>query len=392
MKRLILFTFFLCVSIAVFSQRGKNGNLTVSTALIVNEYTTLTADAHVGDSAITVASTTLNTKGRFSGNLAPGDLVFIIQIQGTSINGAHNPFAPRWATPNDSSWGRITYYNNCGNNEYAEVKRISGSTIVFNCELQHAYTDTGVVQVVRVPRYNSLTINSGGSISCDPWDSAKGGVVAIEVLNNTVVNSGGTINVSGDGFRGGKLDYDVSAYGVNNYSVQDSNFGKQKGEGIAGFEWRYNIYGGLYCRGAGANAGGGGDAHNTGGGGGANGGDTSKWINGFGNPDVSTANNIKAWNLEYTWMSTFTASGGGRGGYSFSGKNGNPLTTGPNNNGVWGGDARSNVGGSGGRPLDYSTGRLFLGGGGGAGDQDDGVGGAGGNGAGMVYLVSYGTV
>ena len=392
MKRSLLIILLALASTTVFSQRGKNGNPTITAAQVVNEYTTLTAVAKIGDSSITVANNTLNVKGRFASNLAAGDLVLIIQMQGATINGSLNiPWHPRWGLPNDSSWGKILNYNDAGNNEFAEVKRVSGAnTIVFNCELQNNYNDTGKVQIIRVPRYNSLTINAGGSISCDPWDSAKGGVVAIEVLNNTVIN--GSITVSGNGFRGGKLDYDVTTYGVNNTAAEDSTFGKQKGEGIGGYEWKYDVYGGMYGLGAGANAGGGGDAHNGGGGGGANGGNPANWINGFGNPDVSTANYIKAWNLEYTWMSAFTSAGGGRGGYTFSGKNGNPLTTGPNNNGVWGGDARRAEGGLGGRPLDYTTGRLFIGGGGGAGDQDNGVGGAGGNGAGLVYLMSYGTV
>jgi len=394
MRRSVLFTFFMLVCALAFSQRGKDGSPTISTAKVVNEYTTLTKDAKIGDTLITVANSALNAKGRFGGNLAAGDLVFIIQMQGASINAyPFLPWHPRWGAPSDSTYGAITNYNNCGNNEFAEVKSVpNGTTIIFDCQLQHAYNDSGKVQIVRVPRYNSLTINSGGSIGCDAWDSAKGGVVAIEVLNNTIINSGGKIDVSGNGFRGGALDFNVSTFGVNNTAAMDSTFGKQKGEGIAGFTWRYNDYlGGMYGFGSPANGGGGGDAHNGGGGGGSNGGNPANWINGFGNPDISTANNKTAWNKEYSWMSVFTASGGGRGGYTFSSSNQSPQTLAPGNS-TWGGDNRRPFGGLGGRPLDYTTGRLFIGGGGGAGDQDDGFGGAGGNGAGMVYLISYGTV
>ena len=48
----------------------------------------------------------------------------------------------------------------------------------------------------------------------------------------------------------------------------------------------------------------------------------------------------------------------------------------------WGGDNHKNRGGLGGRPLDYSTGKIFLGGGGGAGDLNESntIGGSGGNG------------
>ena len=273
------------------------------------------------------------------------------------------------------------------------MQSLSGTTIKLDCPLQYTYIDTGKVQIVRVPRYKSLTINNGGTITCDPWDSAIGGIVAIEVENNTVINSGGSINVDSAGFRAGQYHgQDSIGWGVGWYSSTFESLGKEKGEGIGGYEWKYTQYGGKEGCGAPGNGGGGGNVQNAGGGGGANGGLVAKYVNGFGNPDVSTLNYRNAWNLEYTWMSTFTSSGGGRGGYTFSGSNSNPLADGPNNFAAWGGDQRRNVGGRGGRPLDYSTGKIFMAGGGGAGDQNDNNGGQGGKGGGIVYLLSYGTV
>lgn len=396
MKRVVILI-LLFITTGLFAQRGKNGNVTISSTKVVNEYTTLTADITAGATSITVANSALNTKGRFSGNLAAGDLVMIIQMQGATINGALTSKYvgnANTATPNDSSWGLITSYGNAGLYEFAQVSAVpNATTIQFDCGLTNAYTAAGRVQVIRVPRYNTLTVNSGDTIKCDPWDSAKGGIVAIEVLGNTVIN--GVVSSSGLGFRGGILSstMDSSDYGVNNEAVDAflMAWGKLKGEGIAGYGWSYDQYGGRYAKGAAANAGGGANAHNSGGGGGANAGSTTGWINGYGNPDVSNANYIKAWNLEFSWMSTFKGSGGGRGGYTFSSNAKDPTTNAPNNSN-WGGDKRAAQGGLGGRPLDYSTGRIFMGGGGGAGDQDNNVGGAGGNGGGIVYLVSYGTV
>ncbi len=398
MRRIALFI-LLFFAVSLNAQRGKNGNVTIATAKVVNEYTTLTVDAAAGSTSITVANSGLNTKARFAGNLAAGDLVMIIQMQGATINGAaESKFLgnANTATPNDSSWGRVTSYGNAGNYEFAEVASVpGGTTIQFDCALQHNYTATGHVQVVRVPRYNTLTINSPGIISCDTWDSAMGGIVAIEVLGNTVINTGGSISSSGNGFRGGILSVamDSSFYGVNN-TAEDAflmPWGKLKGEGIAGYGWSYDQYGGRYGKGAAANGGGGADAHNGGGGGGANGGDTAGWINGYGIPDVSINNNKLAWALEYSWLPTFKGSGGGRGGYTFSSNLKDPTTTAPSNS-AWGGDDRHPQGGWGGRPMDYTTGRIFMGGGGGAGDQDNNVGGSGGNGGGIVYLISYGTI
>ncbi len=396
MKRIILFfSISLCLSPALlYAQKGKNGALTVSSAIEVNEYTALTANANAGNTSISVANSSMNAHGRFLAPLASGDLVMIIQMQGASINGKQDPFNPSISTPNDSSWGAVTNYKNCGNNEIREVLSVpNGTTINLSCPLANNYTDTGKVQVVRIPRLLSLTINSGGTIGCDAWDSVVGGIIAIEIENNTVINSGGQINASSDGFRGGfLLNSSAIATGITSYaSNQPTVNGAYKGEGIAGNGNDYNKYGGAVGRGAPANGGGGGDSWNAGGGGGANAGIVSNWKNGFGIPDTSSPGYITAWNLEYSWMAHFSCSGGGRGGYTWCNAGPNPLVRGPGFAG-YGGDSRRSVGGRGGRPLDYSTGRLFLGGGGGCGSEDNNDGGNGGNGGGMIYLVSYGTV
>ncbi|MDP1746527.1 MAG: PKD domain-containing protein, partial [Bacteroidota bacterium] len=112
---------------------------------------------------------------------------------------------------------------------------------------------------------------------------------------------------------------------------------------------------------------------------------------GQGKPDTSTAGWSLAWNLESPGFATSTSSGGGRGGYSFSGSDQNALVDPPDDL-IWGGYARVNVGGLGGRPLDYTTGRIFMGGGGGGGEQDNNQGGVGGAGGGIIYFTSYGTI
>ena len=399
MRKKIFFAIFCILSASLFAQRGRDGNLTVAATVSVNEYTNLTANAPAGSTVITVGNSSLNTHGRFLGNLAVGDLIMIIQMQGATLKGSINPLVPDVGQPKDSTWGAITNYNNCGNYEFAEVNAVpSGTTIKLDCPLQYSYIDTGRVQIVRVPRYASLTINNGGTITCDPWDSAIGGIIAVEVENNTIINSGGAINADSTGFRGGRYNgQDSVGWGVGDVASRFQSYGKEKGEGIGGYEWKYLQYGGKEGMGAPGNGGGGGNTQNGGGGGGANGGVVANYINGFGNPDVSTANNIAAWNLEYSWMSAFHSSGGGRGGYSYGANQVNPITDGPGNinpawAAAWAGDQRRSVGGRGGRPLDYSTGKIFMAGGGGAGDQNDGYGGAGGRGGGIIYLMSYGTV
>lgn len=378
MKKIGILLAIVFATTSAFAQRGKDGNKTVTAAATaVNEYTTLTVDASVGQSSITVASNTFTGVGTFTTALAKGDLVMIIQMQGASIDYA----------PDDNTYGAVNNYNNCGNNELAEVLSVTGSQqITFICPLKNSYTAAGRTQVIRVPRYNSLTINTGADITCPAWDGAKGGIVALEVLGTVTIN--GKITATAKGFRGGLANENQSTNGVTGSRSTLASYGGEKGEGIAGYVSDYDNMNGRYSFGAPANGGGGGNGHNSGGGGGANAGDVSLWT-GMGNPDNgSNAAYAPAWNLEGTNFSSATSSGGGKGGYTFSANDKNALSE-PLYTSAWGGDWRNNVGGRGGRPLDYSTGRLFLGGGGGAGDQNDNTGGDGGIGGGLVYLVGF---
>ena len=374
----------------VFAQRGKDGPLIVTNNRIVNEYAVLTADANVGGNILTVDNNSLNANARFSAALSQGDLIMIIQMQGANIfaNSFVDGNGVTFGLPKDSSWGGILNYNNCGNYEIAEVSGVGGANIItLSCVLQNNYTAAGKVQVVRMPRFTSLTVNNAASITCDAWNGAKGGIVAIEVDAATIIN--GTVTATGKGFRGGVIDSQAS-FGSNDVASTSSTFGGEKGEGIAGFQNDYNIAGGRFCKGAPANGGGGGNMHNAGGGGGANGGNPLNWI-AVGNPSLATANWANAWNLEWPGLASATSSGGGKGGYTASANNQNALNIGPNV-GSWGGDSRNKQGGYGGRPLSYTANKIFFGGGGGAGDGNDGYTGAGGAAGGVVFLKCYGAI
>ncbi|MBK8927800.1 MAG: gliding motility-associated C-terminal domain-containing protein [Crocinitomicaceae bacterium] len=379
MKTLILLLCLILSPILLNAQIGKDGNVTITNTQVVNEYTSLSQDANPGDMVLTVNNSGLNNGGNFSSALQAGDLIMIIQMQGASILGGVN----------DISWGEILSYNNCGLFEFKEVANVPNAThIELQCPVENTYTQSGHVQVIRVPRYNTLTVD-GGTITSLTWNGTIGGVVAIEVNGLTTLINGGTIDVTGQGFRGGQMD-NQSSYAALNFAYPNQNAGGEKGESIAGFGPDYSPLGGRYGRGAPANGGGGGNAHNAGGGGGANAGSEIPW-NGLGNPDISVPAWINAWNLEGPGFSTNLSSGGGRGGYTFSSSNQNALVMGPSQAG-WGGDTRRNTGGIGGRPLDYSSGRLFLGGGGGAGDGNNGAGTNGASGGGLVYLITYNDV
>ena len=369
LKKLIYLFSSLLLSHSVFSQQGKNGagNIVAANA-VVNTYTALTANAAAGATVCTVASVA---------GINAGDLVMIIQMQGATVkNGG------------DSTWGAVTAYNSCGFYEFHEVLTVDGgsNSISFSCPLDHFFSSTGRTQVIKVPRYTSLTVQAGATVTAIPWNGSAGGVVVMEVSGNAIVN--GSINVTGLGFRPGVTEQNTN-YSIAAFASFSSFDGGEKGESIAGFGVDYDAFGGRYGRGAPANGGGGGDAHNAGGGGGANAG--MGVYTGNGNPSLSTGNWADAWNKEYAGFANSTSSGGGRGGYTYGEYNVDALTVAPGSNG-WGGDNRRNVGGKGGRPLDYSSGRLFFGGGAGAGDSNNGSAGEGGAGGGLVFLNVCGTI
>lgn len=376
-----LFTLLIITSLNLKAQRGIHGSVSISSSNVdVNTRTYLTSNVSAGATSVTVNSSSMTGAG-FPGALTAGDLVLIIQMQGATIN-----------TGNSASFGNITAYNTAGNYEFRCVSSVPNSTTIqFSVPLSNAYTVAGHTQIVRIPRYTNLTVGSSRSISPATWNGNSGGVTAIEINGNLSLN--GTITAGGKGFRGGAIDNNsqsASTIVTLWYSNVDAD-GGAKGEGIAGSEAsEYQAGGYRYGRGAPANGGGGGNSHNAGGGGGANAGVPGNW-NGKGNPDNSNANNILAWNIETASFSLNTSSGGGRGGYTYSANNSNATLIGPGNS-AWGGNNRQNVGGYGGRPLDYSTGRIFMGGGGGAGDGNNGGSAAGGNGGGIVFIICYGNI
>lgn len=352
---------------------GIDGAATITSAdSIVNQYTSLASAATSGSMSIVVDDIADLTAGT---SLAEDDLILLVQMQGATIKVA-----------NDSSFGEVTDYGEAGNYEYVFVESVSSNTITFQSSLQNSYTATGKTQVIRVPQYSTVTIQSGASVTAPAWDGEVGGIVAFTASDNVMIY--GEINVTGLGFRGGAYQ-SSNSYGKTAFYSANKGWGGEKGESIAGSSTDYEAGGYRYCRGAIANGGGGGNGHNAGGGGGANGHSGNTWT-GIGIMCQSCTGS-DAWKVdpEYIKVGDFsTSSGGGRGGYSYSNQNKDALTISPGD-GSWGGDKRINIGGYGGRPLlADSDEKIFLGGGGGAGHGNNNVGGSGGNGGGLVFLIA----
>jgi gliding motility-associated-like protein len=393
-------------SMSLYAQRGSLGNQSIGAQdTWVNTYTYLTADANIGDGQITVDDNSMNG-AFFSGNLVQGDLILIIQMQGANVDISTYPVTgPSNATYTvQNSWftngyildpteyGQVTYYNNAGKFEYVEVSAVSGgNTIELNCGLTRNYSAAGHVQIIRIPRFEDLTVPNNSSISAPNWNGSSGGVVCIEVNGDLTLTGTGRIDADEIGFRGGLPDnqstQSASATSANGFlGSYDPQEGAEKGEGIKGFYPEYDDKFSRYCRGAIANGGGGANYHNAGGGGGSNVGTGPYYSYGVADPAYTTA-----WNLENPSMITNPSSGGGRGGYSHAATNNNPLSVGPNSS-PWDGDFRRASGGVGGHALTYDPERIFLGGGGGAGDDNNNYGGVGGRGGGIVMLQVYGNI
>ncbi len=359
---------------------GQDGALTVTAPnTIVNKYGVLAVDAPVGASFIAVANPG-GASGLDLAALRPGDLILIIQMAGASIDAS-----------NTASYGLVTNLNSAGRHEFITVSGVESNMIRISppCGgLRFSYSAAGKTQVIRVPQYTTLTVNSGAGLTAPAWNGQTGGVVAVHVQSSAIIN--GAVDVSGLGYRGGALSSAGGGGLRTDYVTPQQDFGAEKGESFAGYQVDYDMKGGRYGRGAPANGGGGATSHNSGGGGGANGNNGKTWT-GQGVMDGG-ATGASAWTLDPGYIANGNqltdSSGGGRGGYSYAVNEANALTQGPGNS-VWGGDNRRDVGGLGGRPAPQDTaGRIFFGGGGGAGGQNNDSGGAGGNGGGLIYIIS----
>lgn len=260
-----------------------------------------------------------NTSG-----FAVGDTVLMIQMKGAVIDSS-----------NTAAFGNITSYAGAGNHELNTIKAITGTHITLNYTVQRTYNiPRGRVQLVRVPSAVNHTV--GSNLTCQPWNGAKGGVLAIIVHNTLTLNA--DIDVSGKGFTGANV---VNITGLtcnqtNYFYPITSNLGACKGEGIGEVS-----NGKMAGRGTLANGGGGGNSHNSGGAGGGNGG--------------------------------AGGSGGNQYDLNFMCSNFIPV-----------------LGGIGGRALNYSNTpqRLFLGAGGGGGHTNEQTDKPGGNGGGIVLIMA----
>lgn len=315
-ERYIVFILFIsCVHFSGKSQTSISG--------IINKYTQVVA-IHSKDS-ITVSNIT---------DFSEGDTVLIIQMKGAEF---------------DIASQAVMEMNGTGRYEFIVINRIAGNHIELRSNLINygSYDVSESIQMIRVPSYDNAKVVS--SLTCQPWDGTKGGVLALMVNDTLTLND--SIYASGKGYRGGAFTLNSglcpTTKGLLYYPAEKTDSAGLKGEGLVS-----NFF--IYNRGRGGviNAGGGGYGKFSGGAGGGN----------FGS--------------------------GGRGGKM---KEFDPVCKDPNN--VTPGAEGS--GGRGDKILPYYFGssdseykdRIFMGGGGGGGTGTQ-AGSNGGNGGGIVFIIA----
>jgi hypothetical protein len=158
----------------------------------------LTGNENAGETTMTVSSTS---------GFAEDDEILLIQMQ-------------------NSSGGEAGTY------EFKHISSISGNDITLTASLDNSYysgtfNSTGATasQIVRVPQYTTVTVNSGSSITAPAWDGYTGGIVVFRAETVTI-SAGGSIDVSEKGYRGG-------AYGPS-YNKDGYQGESYLGKGIGG--------------------------------------------------------------------------------------------------------------------------------------------------------------
>jgi len=228
-------------------------------------------------------------------------------------------------TSNTVNYGDITSYNDCGHFEFNYVSGIAGNIITLQSNLVKTYTvPSGEVQIVNVPFYCDVTIID--TLKAQPWDGATGGILIFESGGTVTMNA--DIYVSGAGFRGQvPCNNGLHVCGNTSYYINPINCTSgAKGEGIAEYVNAAQS-GGLAKL---ANGGGGSNRANSGGGGGSNNG-----AGGLGGDEdiscgINTIQGIGGVALDYTLGRIFMGGAGGNGqgdnnGAVFGGGNGGGI-------------------------------------------------------------------
>ncbi|MCS7147448.1 MAG: DUF11 domain-containing protein [Geminocystis sp.] len=249
---------------------GKDGGGGVGG--IVNTYYAPATTQTINAGSTTIPLGTMSPIGSNT-PIQVGDLILIMQMQGADIDSsntyaygdgvggdgdAYEPPAQypggtmgsaSIPSPSSNAASGYTNINNAGLYEYAIVTGVSGSNInikgggpgggLINTYVNAPATSTQgkrTYQIIRVPQYTNITLNSANPLRPAPWNGQVGGVLAIDVAGTLNMIGGVVIEASGTGFRGGSSRRLSGGGGINTdfRTLSTVNNNGSKGEGIAG--------------------------------------------------------------------------------------------------------------------------------------------------------------
>lgn len=186
---------------------GADGDLTVpsGTTTINTIDEKITASASSGQKDITVDD---------GGVFAVGDEVFVHQSQGGTGDGV---------------W------------EFAKIASIATNVLTMEQNLANSYQSTGG-QVIEVPQFADVTIESGGILTAASWNSTNdvGGILVFRATGTVDVQSGGKIDMKGKGFFKGERSTSAGVGGKDGDSstgdgaAETVNTGPNNGSGGSG--------------------------------------------------------------------------------------------------------------------------------------------------------------
>ncbi|MCG8555023.1 MAG: hypothetical protein MJD61_07000 [Proteobacteria bacterium] len=221
---------------------------TVTSRAVLNTYYP-GPEAGLGDTAAGSRSIAVDASAMAGGPaLGAGDLVLIVQIQGAEIQTGGEAMVGGAYGDGPGGSDRAGVLDNAeaiaGDYEFNVADGpVMAGVLPLREPTRHRYVSHDAVvdngdgtgrgyrryQVVRVPRFNNLSIEQpGGVLTAEPWNGRTGGIVAVDVSGTLTVN--GAIDVTGLGFRGGAPTIPPGMVGTETNTPTAA----VKGEGNAG--------------------------------------------------------------------------------------------------------------------------------------------------------------
>ncbi len=123
-----------------------------------------------------------------------------------------------------------------GNYEFNYISAVDGLNLTLGNNLTHTYTVGGAesakAQILKVPNYANLTVQSGGTLLAHAWNNYSGGTFVARVQNLAQID--GEVSVSETGFSGGATSSSYAAEQGESSSGVGANSTSQNGAGGGG--------------------------------------------------------------------------------------------------------------------------------------------------------------